>query len=304
MDYTIKIEYIPTNGNLYQSPGNKEIPRVFQLKKFKMEDAKPLTTAMTPGFQVYKSTERTDVPYIELIGSISYLAKTTRPDIAFAYSYLGRFSKKPTEAGWNEAKRVLRYLNGTIDYKLIYTNDTNVAPKIISYCDANCKDNFSTSGYIIFFKGDLIQVPSTSTTVAEIYALIECLKQSIYLKEMISGLTREQIELELFCDNKATIAIATKEIVNGKSLSKMAFLRYHLKMKTYKLNYVQTDTNLADILTKAASTKVFKKHVQLLGLSGLLKSRPKVISFEINNMSENLNPQTANARRIEQTEIT
>jgi hypothetical protein len=282
-----------------------------------MEEAKPLTTPMTPGFQVYESTERTDVPYIELIGSIGYLAKTTRPDIAFAYSYLGRFSKKPTEAVWNEAKRVLRYLSGTIDYKLTYTNDKNTAPKIISYCDAsfaNCEDNFSTTGYVIFFKGNLIQwkskkqqVPSASTTVAEIYALIECLKESIYLKEMISELTQEQIELEIFCDNKATIAIATNEIVNGKSkyiLSKIAFLRYHLKMKTYKLNYIQTNANLADILTKAASTKVFKEHVQLLGLSGLLESRPKVIS-EINNMPNNLNPQTSNARRIvEQTEIT
>ena len=151
-----------------------------------MEDAKPITNAMTPGFQVYKSTDRTDVPYIELIGFIGYLAKTTRPDIAFAHSYLGRFSKKPTEAVSNEAKRVLRYTNGTIDYKLIYTNDTNAAPKIISYCDAsfaNCEDNFSTTGYIIFFEGNLIswkskkqQVPSTLTTVAEIYVLIECLK--------------------------------------------------------------------------------------------------------------------------------
>jgi hypothetical protein len=273
-----------------------------------MTDATYSKVAMTPGFQPYDSKEKIDIPYIEIIGSIGYLAKTTRPDIAFAYSFLGRFSKKPNEAVWNEAKRVLRYLNYTKDVKLTYNVRNCSTSKITSYCDAsfaNCEDNFSTTGYVIFFNGNLIQwkskkqkVPSASTTVAEIYSLIECLKECIYLKEMINELIQETIELEIYCDNKATIAIASNEIVNGKSkyiLSKIALLRHHLKAGTYKLMYVPTRKNLADILTKSANAKVFKEHVQLLGLSGLLKPRPDIVS-DTNIKTDEKNPQTVHLK--------
>lgn len=36
-----------------------------------------------------------DKPYRELVGSLIYLANTTRPDIAFAASALRRFWEKP-----------------------------------------------------------------------------------------------------------------------------------------------------------------------------------------------------------------
>ena len=45
--------------------------------------------------------------YVELVGSLQYLATTTRPDIAQAVGVLSRFRGQPTTAHWNGAIRVL-----------------------------------------------------------------------------------------------------------------------------------------------------------------------------------------------------
>jgi hypothetical protein len=42
-----------------------------------------------------------------------YLAKSTRPDIAFVVNLLARHSAAPTKRHWTEAKQILRYLNAT-----------------------------------------------------------------------------------------------------------------------------------------------------------------------------------------------
>ena len=49
-----------------------------------------------------------------------YAMLGTRPDIAFAVTTLSQFSSNPGYPHWLALKRVLRYLRGTIDYKLVY----------------------------------------------------------------------------------------------------------------------------------------------------------------------------------------
>jgi len=58
------------------------------------------------------------VPYRKLVGKLLYLAVATRPDIAYVVGVLCRFVENPGEAHWNAAKRVLRYLKGTVDMSL------------------------------------------------------------------------------------------------------------------------------------------------------------------------------------------
>lgn len=54
-------------------------------------------------------------PYRELTGSLIYLANSTRPDIAYAARFLGRYSTSPQQCLWTAGKRELRYLKGTIN---------------------------------------------------------------------------------------------------------------------------------------------------------------------------------------------
>ena len=53
------------------------------------------------------------VPYREILGSLLYLAGTTRPDIAYAVNVLSRHQINPSESDYEMAKRVFEYLKAT-----------------------------------------------------------------------------------------------------------------------------------------------------------------------------------------------
>ena len=58
------------------------------------------------------------IPYREVIGLLMYAAVGSRPDIAFAVSYLACFMQNPSNTHWEAVKRVIRYLKGMKDVKL------------------------------------------------------------------------------------------------------------------------------------------------------------------------------------------
>ncbi|XP_026458880.1 uncharacterized protein LOC113359470 [Papaver somniferum] len=84
--------------------------------------------------------------YRSMIGSLLYLT-ATRPDIAFSVGYCAIFQANPKESHLKVVKRIIRYVNGTIDYGLSYSMDTN--NRLVSYSDvdrAGCvEDQKSTS---------------------------------------------------------------------------------------------------------------------------------------------------------------
>lgn len=72
----------------------------------------PHRTILAPGSDE-DIEEVKDLPYQSLVGSLGWIASTTRPDIAYAVSQLGRFNSAWTVTHWTAAKNVLRYLKGT-----------------------------------------------------------------------------------------------------------------------------------------------------------------------------------------------
>jgi hypothetical protein len=94
------------------------------LKKFSMENCKPVSTPMDPGVKLICATEKDQLVekkmYQSAVGSLLYLSVWTRPDIAYAVSAVAKFSKEPTEEHWTAVKRILRYLKGTLNYRLRY----------------------------------------------------------------------------------------------------------------------------------------------------------------------------------------
>lgn len=62
------------------------------------------------------------------IGSMMYAAQLTRQDICSAVSLLSRYNQNPEKPHWLAVKRVLRYLRGTANAKLFFTEaaDPNI----------------------------------------------------------------------------------------------------------------------------------------------------------------------------------
>uniref|UniRef100_A0A0V0I1I1 Putative ovule protein n=1 Tax=Solanum chacoense TaxID=4108 RepID=A0A0V0I1I1_SOLCH len=76
----------------------------------------------------------------------------TRPDINFFVNKLSQFMHSPSEVHWKALKRVLRYLQGTIQLALHIQRDNDF--KLYMYSDADwagdVSDRASTTGYICF----------------------------------------------------------------------------------------------------------------------------------------------------------
>ena len=94
------------------------------------------------------SKEVNSTMYRRMVGSLNYLT-TTRPDIAYSVSVLSQFMAKPQERHWNAARVVCRYLKGTLDYGIKYTDASIV--ELTGYSNSNWAgnpdDRRSTTGY-------------------------------------------------------------------------------------------------------------------------------------------------------------
>ena len=122
------------------------------LDRFDMLDCKPVATPVATGVKLLKSDCPTSpqeveamaaVPYQQAIGAIMYAMQGTRPDIAYAVTALSQFSHNPGHVHWTGVKRLLRYLRGTIDYKITYAGSPSSPasirsfPALSGYCDAH-----------------------------------------------------------------------------------------------------------------------------------------------------------------------
>ena len=64
--------------------------------------------------------------YQSVVGSIGWLAQSTRPDLSSSHSFLSSYNNKPSKSHWNAALYVLHYIHSTIDYGFTFTSKTQL----------------------------------------------------------------------------------------------------------------------------------------------------------------------------------
>lgn len=107
-----------------------------------MEDAKPKPTPLPPkpdfdeNFESPSLDAEMTKEYQVKIGSLRYMADSTRLDISFATSKLAHFSHKPTEKHLELVKHVIRYLKGAKDHGIMY-GQNNQDEVLETYTDAD-----------------------------------------------------------------------------------------------------------------------------------------------------------------------
>ena len=92
------------------------------LKIFDVLACKSMTTPMDTNLKLLfdESSELGDVTqYRHIIGSLMYLTNT-KPDMCFAVNTLNQYLVKPRRVHLIDAKHVMRYLRGTIEFGLYY----------------------------------------------------------------------------------------------------------------------------------------------------------------------------------------
>ena len=76
-----------------------------------------------------------NIPYASIVGSLMYAQVYTRLDIAFVVGILGRYQSNPSIDHWKVAKKVMKYLQGTKDYMLMYRWTDNL--EVIGYFNSD-----------------------------------------------------------------------------------------------------------------------------------------------------------------------
>ena len=120
-----------------------------------------------------EKVESTEVK--QIVGSLRYLCNN-KPNICFAVSIISRFMNDPRKSHLTTAKRILRYVKGTLKFCMLFpaANKEREA-ELEGYSDSDwCGDRMdmrSTSSYLFKFNGDAI---SWCTKKQPVTALSSC----------------------------------------------------------------------------------------------------------------------------------
>ena len=187
------------------------------LEKFCMQDCKP---AATPADQSTKLLPNEGEPvdkekYQALIGGLN-----------------------PGEEHWKAAKRILRYIKGTIDYGITFDGNEETDVKLPGYVDADWGSNpngrKSQSGYLFTICGGVISwaskkqsVVALSSTEAEYIAASLASQEAVWLRSLLGDISFVQEEPTVIKeDNQGTIALSRNPKYHPRT--KHIDIKYHL----------------------------------------------------------------------------
>lgn len=236
---------------------------------------------------------KTDFHMRSIIGQLNYLASTSRPEIQFAVHQCARFVADPRMSHEKAVKRIVRYLKRTRDRGIIMNVDKTKGIECFVDADfaggyqkentTNPRDCLSRTGYIIKYAGcpivwssKLQTTIALSTTEAEYMALSMARREVIYLINLTEELREEgvnlisaqpQITCQVFEDNAGAIELARLPKLRPRT-KQLAIQYHHFRSWTVKgldgeeprikINYISTDLQEADIMTKPLAKPQFE----------------------------------------------
>ena len=278
MHYFLGVEVIQNKEGIYICQ-RKYVTDL--LERFGMEKSNLSRNPIAPGCKLIKDENGVKVDatkYKQIVGCLMYLA-ATRPDLMYVLSLISRFMNCPTELHMHAVKRVLRYLNGTINLGIMYKRDGS--EKLEAYTDSDyagdLDDRKSTSGYVFMLSSGAVSwsskkqpVVTLSTTEAEFIAAAFCACQSVWMRRVLEKLGHTQSgSITVYCDNSSTIKLSKNPVLHGRSKHidvRFHFLRDLSNDGTLELVHCNSQHQIADIMTKPLKLEVFEKLRGLLGM--------------------------------------
>lgn len=257
------------------------------LSRFKMEDCKSAPTPISNQIdeKVLKTEFFNSTTYRQAIGSLMYLMKCTRPDIAFAAVRLSQYMEKPTVGLWTCVKRVFRFIKASTHGIIFNAQNGKLTP--VGFFDADwagCKTSRkSTSGYVFLAAGGAISWKSqkqaavaTSTVEAEYKGLGIADQECVWVGKMFAfanGADRSP-EVSLLIDKQGAIKMAKNDASGTRT--KHIDIKYHLvrdlvSKKKINLKFCPSTEMNADMFPKPVSTQQFTKFKTSIGV-GCLKN--------------------------------
>ena len=150
----------------------------------------------------------------------------SRPDIAFSVGVCAQFQVAPKESQLTVVKRIIRYINGTFDYGIWYSRDSNEC--LAGYSDVvwvGCTDDKkSTLGGSFYLGNNLVSWTSKkqnsvslSIAEAEYIATRSCCAQLLWMRKLLHDYGITQDTMCVFCDNISAINLSKNPVQHSKS---------------------------------------------------------------------------------------
>ena len=260
------------------------------LERAGLEDCNPGNVPIEARLKLSRDSKERPVDsseYRSIIGGLRYLVHT-RPDISFAVGYLSRFMEAPASDHYAAVKRLLRYVAGTLDYGCAYVRGKGT-PELLGYSDADhagdINDRRSTTGVLYFLGGSPVSwqsqkqrvVAALSSCEAEYVAATTAACQGIWLARLIGEMLNTDVRPpRLLVDNKSAISLSKNPVFHDRS--KHIEIRYHFIRECVEegridIDYICTNDQLADVLTKALGRLKFLELRGRIGMTEIIRQR-------------------------------
>ena len=217
--------------------------------------------------------------YQALIESLTFAVTGTRPDIAQALGSVNQFSSNPSQAHWTAAKRVLRYIKGTVSFGIQLSGAKNDSARLEGYVDAEWGSNpdgrKSQSDYEYCLCGGLISwtskkqpIEALSCTEAEYIAASFALQEALWLRSLVRNMTFKQEQPTVIPeDNQGAISLCSNPKFHSRA--KHIDIRYHYireKIESKeKVEVVQQRTD-SRLFTKPLGKTTFQRFRDQMGI--------------------------------------
>ncbi|KAH7550154.1 hypothetical protein JRO89_XS13G0144400 [Xanthoceras sorbifolium] len=212
------------------------------LERFGMKNAKPVSTPFAAHFKLSAAMSpqsdndieyMSHVPYSSAVGSLMYAMVCTRPDIAHAVSVVSRYMSNPGKEHWQAVKWIMRYLRGTTDSCLEFGRSKG---HLVGYVDSDYAGDLdrrrSITGYVftlgdtaISWKATLQSTVALSTTEAEYMAVVEAIKEAIWMRGLFGELSLDHKVIVVHCDSQSAIHLTKDQMFHERT--KHIDVKYH-----------------------------------------------------------------------------
>jgi hypothetical protein len=245
---------------------------------------KPVNTPMELNHQLGEYPDQVPTNkerYQRLVGKLIYLGHT-RLDIAYVVSVVSQFMHVPSEAHIDAVNQILRCLKSTPRRGLMFSRHGHL--DIEGHTDeewaGSITNRRSTSGYFTFVGGNLVSwrikkqnVVSRSSAEAEYKGMAHEVCELLWIRNLLGELGfKPNHAMQLNCDNKAAIDIAHNPVPHDRIKHVEIgrhFIKEKLEAKIIEVSFVKSEDQLADVLIKAVTCKIFHNSLSKLGISDI-----------------------------------
>lgn len=267
---------------------NQETYLTNVLLRFNMSTCNSVSTPMETGLNLQVSNIQASSASIQLyqsvIGSLMYAMLETRPDICYCIAKLSQYASNPNISHFQALKRVLRYIQGTLKYRLIYKNYNNSPLTLEGFSDANWggdTNKKSTGAYLYYINNNLISwcskkqpTVALSSCESEYMALTQASREAVWLIKLISQLKCEyikytQINIPIHLDSQSAIALAKNPEFHARTKYIDIQNHYVRELVIKRLNntpYISTNNMKADGLTKPLARIKFIDFLHMINM--------------------------------------